>query len=212
MIAPSDPVGSGLVESLAHPGLNITGLTWMSRDIMGKRLQLLKEALPRTSRLGDLWNPTNPATRGDFGEMEIAARTLGIGIHSVEVRDPSELAGAFATIAKARVDGLLVQADLLTWVHRKRIAELALNNHVPTMFPFREGAEDGGLMAFGGSIADLYRRSAAYIDKMLKGTRPGDLPIEQPTRFELIINMKTAKALGITIPEVILVRADEVLR
>jgi putative ABC transport system substrate-binding protein len=212
MIAPSDPVGTGLVESLARPGGNVTGLAWMSRDIMGKRLELLREAVPKVSRMSDLWNPRNPSTQRDFKEIEVAARALGITVHSAEVREPNEFVGAFSSMTRARADALVVQADYLTWVHRKQIVDLALQRRLPTMFFAREYVDAGGLMSYGANLAELFRRSASYVDKILKGVRPVDLPVEQPTNFELVINLKTAKALGITIPESILLRADEVIR
>jgi len=212
MIAPSDPVGTGLVESLARPGGNVTGTSLMSRDIMGKRLELLKEAVPKISRVSDLWNPANPSTQRDFRQIEAAAEALGIAIHSAQVRDPNEFVSAFSSITRAHADGLIVQADQLTWVHRKQIVDLALQSHLPSMFFIKEYVAAGGLMSYGANVADLYRRSATYIDKILKGARPADLPVEQPTTFELVINVKTAKALGITIPEAILLRADEVIR
>lgn len=212
MITPSDPVGAGLIGSLARPGGNVTGLAWMSRDITGKRLELLKEAVPKASRVADLWDPRNPALQVDFQEMQRAARTLGIKIHSAEVRDPNELVSAFSSIKRAHVDALIVQAGYLTMSHRKQIADLAVQHGLPSMFFAREYVDAGGLMSYGGSLSDLYRRSAYYVDRILKGARPADLPVEQPTKFQLIINMKTAKALGITIPEAILQRADEVLR
>ena len=211
MIAPSDPVGSGLVDSLARPGGNITGLAWMSRDIIGKRLELLKETVPRTSRLGDLWNPLNPATQGDFREVQLAARTLGITIHSAEVRDPNEFVSAFSSIRRARADALIVQADYLTITHRKQIASLAVQSGLPTMFFVRDYVDEGGLMSYGANLTDLYRRSADYVDKILRGAKPADLPVEQPTKFEVAINMKTAKALGIKIPNSILVQATNVI-
>jgi putative ABC transport system substrate-binding protein len=212
MIAPSDPVGSGLVDSLAHPGGNVTGFAWMSRDIMGKRLQLLKEILPKISRIGDLWNPANPSTQRDFSEIEAAARAMGLSVQSAQVREPNEFANAFQSLMQAHAEGLVVQADYLTWVHRKQIAALAAQHRLPSMFSIREYVDDGGLVSYGASIADLFRRSAGYVDKILKGARPADLPVEQPTKFELIINLKTAKAIGIVVPEAVLLRADEVIR
>ncbi|HKQ25670.1 MAG TPA: ABC transporter substrate-binding protein [Burkholderiales bacterium] len=212
MIAPSDPVGTGLVQSLARPGGNVTGTAFMSRDVTGKRLELLKEAVAKLARVGDLWNPVTPSAQGDFREIESAARTLGISLYSAEAREPSEFASAFSAIARARADALIVQADQLTWVHRKQIVSLALQNRLPSMFFFKEYVDDGGLMSYGANVPDLYRRSAGYVVKILKGAKPADLPVEQPTKFELIINLKTAKALGMTIPESLLLRADEVIR
>jgi putative ABC transport system substrate-binding protein len=213
MITPSDPVGAGLIESLARPGGNVTGLAWMSRDITGKRLELLKEVVPKASRVGDLWEPLNyPASQLDFREVQRAARTLGIRIHSAEVRNPNQLVSAFSSLKRAHVDALIVQAGYLTMFDRKQIADLAVQHGLPTMFFARDYVDAGGLMSYGGNLTDLYRRSAGYVDRILKGARPADLPVEQPTTFELIINMKTARALGITIPEAVLQRADEVIR
>src|SRR5262249_22528427 len=204
MIAPSDPVATGLVEGLARLGGNVTGLAWMSRDIMGKRLELLREAIPKATRMSDLWNPRNPSTQRDFKEIEVAARALGITLYSAEVREPTEFVGAFSSMTRARADALVVQADYLTWVHRKQIVDLALQQRLPTMFFAREYVDAGGLMSYGANLAELFRRSASYVDKILKGARPGEIPVEQPTTFELVINLKTAKALGIAIPESIL--------
>jgi len=212
MIAPSDPVGTGLIESLARPGGNVTGMSMMSRDIMGKRLELLKEAVPKMSRVADLWNPANPSTQRDFKQLEAAAGELGIAIYSAQVRDPTEFVGAFSSMTQARADALLVQADQLTWVHRTQIVGMALQKRLPTMFFIKEYVAAGGLMSYGANVADLYRRSATYVDKILKGAKPSDLPVQQPTTFELVVNLKTAKALGIAIPESILIRADEVIR
>jgi putative ABC transport system substrate-binding protein len=213
MIAPGDPVGSGLVASLARPGGNVTGLTIMTRDIMGKRLELLKDAVPKISRVGALFNPANPVGRRDvMEELQAAGRTLGITIHSVEVREPSQFSSAFSSITGAHDGGLIVVVDPLTWIHRKLIVDLSARNRLPTMFYFREFVELGGLMSYGPNTMDLYRRAATYVVKILKGVKPADLPVEQPTKFELIINLKTAKALGITIPEAILLRADDVIR
>jgi putative ABC transport system substrate-binding protein len=212
MIAPSDPVGTGLIQSLARPGGNVTGLSWMSRGVVGKRLELLKETVPKISVVGDLWNPLNPATQGDFREIGIAARTLGLTIHSEEVREPDQFVTAFSSIRRAHADALIVQADYLTITHRKQIADLAIQSGLPTVFFVRDYVEDGGLLSYGASLTDLYRRSAGYVDKLLKGAKAADLPVEQPTKFELVVNLKTAKALGIAIPESILLRADEVIQ
>ena len=213
MIAPGDPVGSGLVASLARPGGNVTGLTIMSYDIMGKRLELLKHAIPKISRVGALFNPTNPAARRDvLEELQAAGRTLRITIHPAPVREPSEIASAFASIVKEHDGGLIVAVDPIIWPHRKRIVDLCAQNHLPSMSYFREFVELGGLMSYGPNGTELFRRAATYVDKILKGAKPADLPVEQPTKFELVINLRTAKALGITIPEAMLLRADEVIR
>jgi putative ABC transport system substrate-binding protein len=212
MVVPSDPIGTGLVQTLARPGGNVTGLTWMSIDIMAKRLDLLKETVPKISRVGDIWNPANPATQRDFKEIEAAARKLGLTIHSAEVRGPNDFNSAFSLLTRAHVDALILQTDQLTWIHRQQLANLTVQNRLPTIFFAREYVDGGGLMSYGASLADLYRRSAGYVDKILKGASPAELPVEQPTKFELVVNLKTAKALGITIPEAILLRANEVLR
>ena len=212
MIGPGDPVGAGLVESLARPGGNVTGLTIMSIDTSGKRLELRKETIGKISRVGILWNPVNPVVRRDFMETEVAARTLGITIHSVEVRGPNEFASAFSSMTGAHDGGLIVLIDPLTWIHRKLIVDLAARSRLPTMFFFREFVEAGGLMSYGPKTLELWRRAATYVDKILKGAKPADLPVEQPTKFELVINLKTAKAFGLTIPQSVLVRADEVIR
>jgi putative ABC transport system substrate-binding protein len=213
MIAPGDPVGSGLVASLARPGGNVTGLTIMSYDIMGKRLELLKQAIPKISRVGALFNPTNPAGRRDvLEELQSAGRTLRIAIHPAPVREPSEIASAFASIVREHDGGLIVAVDPVIWPHRKLIVDLCAQNRLPSMSYFREFAALGGLMSYGPSNIELFRRAATYVDKILKGAKPSDLPVEQPTKFELVINLKTAKALGITIPEAILLGADEVIR
>jgi len=212
MVAPGDPVGTGLIESLGRPGGNVTGLSWMTTDVQGKRLQLLKEIVPKMSRVADLWNPLNPATRRDFVELEGGARTLGIAVHSAQVKALDELESAFNSITRTHADALIVQADPFTIQHRKKIADLATRNHLPSMFYVRLFVVDGGFMSYGGSLTDQFRRTAGYVDKILKGARPADLPVEQPTKFELVINLKTAKALRITVPESTLLRADEVIR
>ena len=212
MIAPGDPVGTGLIEGFARPGGNVTGMTLMTRDIQGKRLELLKEIVPTMSRVANLWNPLNPATQRDFSELEVAARTLGIAVHSAQVRTSTELSAALASITRTRADALMVQADPLTLAHGKQIADFAARNRLASMFYMREYVDQGGLVSYGASLTDQYRRSAGYVDKILKGAKPADLPVEQPTKFELVISVKTAKVLGITIPESMLLRADEVLR
>jgi putative ABC transport system substrate-binding protein len=212
MVAPSDPVGTGLVQSLARPGGNVTGLAWMQHDIIGKSLQLLKEIVPKMSRLADLWNPLNPATRRDFNEIEAAGRTLGITVYSAQVRVSTEFLSAFSSITRAHADAVIIQADPLTITHRRQILDLLAQNRLPSMFFMRQFVDEGGLVSYGASLQDQYRRAAGYVDKILKGARPADLPVEQPRKFDLVINLRTAKALGITIPESILLQADEVIR
>ncbi len=212
MIGPGDPVGAGLVASLARPGGNVTGLTFLTTELSAKRLELLKETIGKISRVGVLWNPVNPVVRQGFVETQVAARTMGITIHSVEVRDPKEFTSAFSSIAGARDGGLIVILDPFTFVHTGLIIDFAVRNHVPTMFSHRECVEKGGLMSYGVNPYWNFRRAATYVDKILRGAKPADLPVEQPTKFELIINLKTAKFLGLSIPESVMLQADEVIR
>ena len=208
-----DPVGSGLIPSLARPGGNLTGLSLsLGEEFSGKWLELLKEAVPKISRVAVLWNPANPANVAYFTVLSGAAKKLAVQLQSEEVRDPGGIDGAFASMSAGRVEALIVVLDPLTVTHRGRIAELAAKNRLPSMSGFREFADAGGLMTYGANIADLCRRAAAYVDKILKGAKPADLPVEQPTKFEFVINMKTAKALGLTIPQSIRVRADEIIQ
>jgi ABC-type uncharacterized transport system substrate-binding protein len=211
----ADPSGSGLVASLARPGGNITGLTFMAQELSGKRLELLKEAIPGMTRVGLLSHPGNPseaARKSLLQETEAAARASGVQVQHLEAQGPGDLARAFAAMSRARLDGLILLPSVMFTSERKRIAELAAQARLPAMFFFREFSEAGGLMSYGPHFADLYRRAATYVDKILKGAKPADLPVEQPTRFELVINLKTAKALGLTIPQSVLARADEVIQ
>jgi putative ABC transport system substrate-binding protein len=210
-----DPVGDGLVASLARPGGNITGLTFLGPELVPKRLGLLKEALPRVSRVAALWHP------GSFGdrtirdmlkETEAAARTLGVQLQLVEVRGPDDFDRAFSTMTKERTEALVQVPSTMLFNERRHIVALVTKHRLPSMFHAREFVELGGLISYGASITDLYRRAATYVDKILKGARPADLPVEQPTKFELVINLKTAKALGLTIPQSLLLRADEVIQ
>jgi putative ABC transport system substrate-binding protein len=207
-----DPVGAGLVASLARPGGNITGLSTLSAELEGKRLELLKEVVPQASRVAVLWNAANPANASAWQETQAAARALGLLLQSQEVRGPQDLEGAFALTAKARPDALLVLGDSLLNMHGRQITEFATQQHLPSMFAIRELVVNGGLLSYGPSIPALFRRAATYVDKILKGTKPADLPVERPTKFELVINLKTAKALGITMPPSLLLLADEVIR
>jgi len=212
MIGVSDPVGSGLVVSLARPGANITGTSSMTAEIIGKQLELIKETLPKISRVAALWNPANPIFQAiQRRETEVAARALGMQLQFVEARAPDEIDRAFARVAKERMRALLVLNDPVFTAQRKQIADLSAKHRFPTVSGTREYTEVGGLMAYGPSFPDMYRRAAYYVDRILKGTKPADLPVEQPMKFELIINLKTAKALGLTIPESFLLRADEVI-
>jgi putative ABC transport system substrate-binding protein len=212
MLAPGDPVGAGLVASLGHPGGNVTGLTQMSTDLSGKRLELLKDAVSGISRVAVLFNPANPAARRDAMELQHAGRARGITIHLAEVRQPEELSSAFSSMTRAHDGGVIVVIDALVFTHRRVILDLAARHRLPSVFYIREFAELGGLVSYGPNGADGFRHAATYVDKILKGAKPADLPVEQPTKFELVVNLKTAKALGITIPESILLRADEVIR
>ncbi len=210
----ADPVGLGLIASLARPGGNVTGLSYsVGREIFGKGLELLKETVPKVRRVAILSNPSNPASPVQpliIREVYVAARSLGVQL-LLEARGPNGFDGAFAAMAKERVGALLVVADSIFILHRTRLADLAAKSRLPAMYGFREHVEAGGLMSYGANLADLYRRAATYVDKILKGAKPADLPVEQPTKFELVINLKTAKALGLTIPQSLLGRADEVI-
>jgi putative ABC transport system substrate-binding protein len=208
----ADPVGSGLVASIAHPGGNVTGLSLLAPEMVARQLQLLKEAVPRAARVAVLSNPLNRYTSLMVKELEAAARSLGVHVQLVEVREPDAFDSAFAAIAKERSGALFVLFDPMLFAHRTRIAEFANRNRLPAMYPHREYAEAGGLMAYGTDLRDNFRRAASYVDRILRGAKPADLPVEQPTKFELVINMKTAKALGVTIPPAVLARADEVIR
>jgi len=211
MVGPGDPVATGFIASLARPGANITGVSNTDVGVAAKRLELLKAALPKLSRVVALKNPTNPAAEPLFRETQAAARTLGIEIHLIDVRDPGELERAFSMMAKARADALNVIADPMFLSQRRRIANLAITKRLPSVFARNENVEAGGLMSYGAVLGDLYRQAATYVDKILKGAKPADLPVEQPTKFELVINLKTAKALGLTIPQSLLLRADQVI-
>ena len=213
MIFPSDPVGLGLVASLSRPGGNVTGTTFTpGPEIFGKQLQILKETLPHASRVAFLSNPADPSFALQAREVEAAARTLGIRLQYVEARGPEEFDSAFAAMARERAEAILVGSEATFLVPRARIAELAAKGRLPTMFSYRESVEAGGLMAYAVNMRDFIGRAAAYVDKILKGAKAADLPVEQPTKFELTINLKTAKALGLTIPQPVLARADEVIQ
>jgi len=208
----ADPVASGLAASLPHPGGNLTGFSVMSTELTAKRLQLLKEAMPRLTRVAVLWNPEAPYGPKVIEELKAAAPALSIELSVEGARTSKEFAPAFSAFARAHAQALYVIEDAFLSVHRQTLLELALKARLPAMSFNRALAEAGGLMFYGPNFADLYRRSAGYVDRILKGAKPGDLPIEQPTEFELVVNLRTAKALGITIPESILLRADEVIR
>jgi putative ABC transport system substrate-binding protein len=210
--AGGDPVGAGLVASLARPGGNITGLSFMSSALGGKRLELLKEAVPTVSRVAVLVNPSNSNTVLQWKEMEGAAQSLGMQLHALEVRSADELERAFATATREGVGALMVFRDFLTGTLRAQIIHLAATSRLPVMSEEREFVDAGGLLSYGPSLADLNRRAATYVDKILKGTTPADLPVEQPIKFELVVNLKTAEALGLTLSPGLLFQADEVIK
>jgi len=208
----ADPVGSGLVANLAHPGGNITGFTIMIPDLSAKQLQLLKEAVPRLGRVTVLWNPNTPYSAKVLGELKAAASSLSIELKFVGARRPEEITAALSAESRAHAEALYVIEDPLFTTHRTTILKLASKARVPTMYGGRHWVEGGGLISYGANYDDLARRSAEYVDRILKGAQPADLPIEQPTQFKLVVNPKAARALGLTFPESILVRADEVIR
>jgi putative ABC transport system substrate-binding protein len=207
----TDPVGSGLVASLVKPAGNVTGLSMVSPELRGKQLQLLKETVPRLTRVAGLSNPTVPLYAREAEELEAAARSLKVELQFVDARTPSELPDAFSAATKARAGALIVLGGSMFFAHRARVSELAAKSRLPAMYGLREYAEVGGLMVYGVSVRDSFRRAAGYVDRILKGAKPGDLPIEQPTKFELVINLKTARALGLTVPPALLQRADQVI-
>lgn len=211
MPACADPVADGLVASLAHPGGNITGLSMMAPELGEKRLQLLRETFPDASRVVVvLWNPAYTGMRARYEQTRVAAPALGLSVRSLEVRDAKEMDGAFEAIAREHPEAVVL-ADPVTMSQRTRIVEFAVEHRVPAIYESSDFVDAGGLMSYGANISDLYRRAAVYVDEILKGARPADLPIEQPTRFELMLNMKAARALGISFPASILLRADKVI-
>ena len=213
MAVSADPLGTGFVASLARPGGNVTGLSMISPELSGKRLELLREAVPGLSRVTFLWNPDIRGGVLDYNKTEGAARSLRLQLQSVEVSRAEHLDRAFSTITEQRAQALVVQTpNPVTFANRGRIVSFALKNRLPSMYANRDYVDAGGLMSYGPNVADLYRRAATFVDKILKGAKPADLPVEQPMRFELVLNMKTAKALGITFPPTIMVRADQVIQ
>jgi len=211
MVSSTDPVGTGFVASLARPGGNVTGLSLISPELSAKRLELLKEIVPGLSRVAIMWNPGVRGAVLDYKETEGAARSLRLQLQSVEV-SADDVDRAFSALTTARAEALTVVTSALTLDNRVQIASLALKNRIPSVFGQPASAEAGGLMAYGSSALERMRHAATYVDRILKGAKPGDLPVEQPTKFELIINMKTAKALGLTLPPSLLRRADQVIR
>jgi putative ABC transport system substrate-binding protein len=206
-----DPVRNGLVASFAHPGGNITGLSFAGPELAGKQLALLKEMLPRVSRVAILANPANPLHSVWLGEAKAATRSLRLKLQPLEARTPDEFEGAFAAMSGWRAGALLVLVDGMFLLNRARIADLAAKRRVPTMYGLREHVDAGGLVFYGPPLRDMFRRAATYVDKILKGAKPADLPIEQPAKFDLVFNLKTAKAIGPTIPPSLLQRADQVI-
>lgn len=211
MRSSNDPVEMGLVSSLARPGGNITGVYSLYAELTPKRLELLKEAIPGLTRVAVLWNPDWRGTATVWRDIQVAARTLGLELHSLEVRRQDELEGAFRAASAARAGALLTLRNPLLVVHRRQLAVLAAQTRVPVMYDEREFVDEGGLMSYGANLDDLYRRAAAYVDKILKGASPAEIAVEQPTQFELVINMKTARTLGIAIARSVLLRADKVI-
>jgi putative ABC transport system substrate-binding protein len=212
MATAGDPVGTGLVASLARPGGNVTGLTQINPEVTGKRLELLREMLPGLSRVAILWNPGNPVSGPELRETEAAARSLGLATHSMSVRKPEEFAPAFSSAKLERPGAVMPLSDIMFFGQRQQIAGLAFQNAMPAIGWTRELADAGVLMTYGPDTIAMHRRAAAFVDKILRGANPADLPIEQPTQFELVINLRTAKALGLTVPHAILLRADHVIR
>jgi len=208
----ADPVASGLVTNLAHPGANITGLSLMMPELVTKRLQLLKQAMPPATRVAILWNPATPYHPKAIEELKAVAPSLAIELSFVSVQTPEQFDPAFSAVSRAHAEALYVLDAPLFFTHRTTLLKLASRARVPVICGAKEFAHEGGLMSYGVDYADHWRRSAWYVDKILKGAKPGDLPIEQPTKFELLVNLKTAKALGLTIPESILLQANEVIR
>jgi putative ABC transport system substrate-binding protein len=207
-----DPVGLGHVQSLARPGGNITGVSHLMSDLNPKMLELLKEAVPKATRIGVMWNPTTPSHLPALKALREVAPQLRVQLYMVEARVVEDFEGAFAAMSRERVGAVLVVAAPVTLAQRARLAELALRHRLPTIFLYKENAEAGGLMSYGPDVIDSLRQSARYVDKILRGAKPADLPVEQAAKFDLVINLKTAKTLGLTIPQSLLLRADEVIQ
>jgi len=210
MIVEVDPIASGLVASL-RPTANVTGFSANMAGLGGKRLELLREAVPQLANVAVIWNPGNPAATSEWKEIQVAARSLGIKLESVEVRGADDFVAALRRLSQRRPAAIVMIEDTLTYAYRSILAEFTMKNRVPAITAGHAFPENGGLMSYGARMSDLFRRAAGQIDKILKGARPTDLPIEQPTKFELVVNLKTAKALGLTIPQTLLLRADQVI-
>jgi putative ABC transport system substrate-binding protein len=215
VFASGDPVGGGLVTSLARPGGNLTGLSALNTDLVGKGLELLMQTVPGVSRVAALWQPGGLGERMEkdiLKEADVAARALGVRLQFVEARGPADFDRAFSEMTRVRAGALDVLPCSMFIAERRRLVDLAAKNRLPAVYPWRDGVDAGGLMSYGANNADLFRRASTYVDKILKGAKPADLPVEQPTKFELVINLKTAKALGLTIPPSVLGRADEIIQ
>jgi putative ABC transport system substrate-binding protein len=212
MVASSDPIGTGLIASLVRPGGNVTGLTLMSAELSAKRLELLREIVPGVSRVAVLWNATSPDKAREFSETQDAAREWGMQLQSLTVGHVDEFWTAFQAATVARTEALITLLDSLTLVHREMVGFLASQSQLPAIFEVRECVEAGGLMAYGPSLLALYRRAAAYVYKLLQGVKPGDLPVERPVRFELVVNLRTVQALGLSLPRSVLLLADEIIQ
>ena len=213
MVANFDPVETGIVDSLARPGGNITGLSTLQRELSGKRLELLKEAVPKMSRVGVLWDQSTPGPVMSSKEYETVARAFKIALQSLEVRGPNpDFEGVFQAAAKGRASALITISNALVNRYQKRIADLAIKHRLPSMFETDDWVDAGGLISYAADDAEKYKRAAYYVDRILKGTKPADLPVEQPMKFELVINLKTAKQIGVTIPQLTLIKADRVIK
>jgi putative ABC transport system substrate-binding protein len=213
MVAVGSPVEARLVASLARPGANITGTSTMADEVVGKQLGLLKETLPKISRVAALWNPANPVFQASqLRQAESAAKALPVTLQKLEARDPAEIDHAFTTISKEGTKALIVLADPVFTTHRKQIADLSLKHRLPAITGPKEVADAGLLMSYGASFTESYRRAATYVDKILKGAKPGEMPIERPTKFDFVVNLKTAKQIGVMLPQSILYRADTVIK
>ena len=209
MLVAADPVGTGLVADLARPGGNVTGMSLLAPELGGKRVAILKEAVATATRVAVLWNAAYPGKAAEFRDSQTTAVALKITLRSVEVRGPTDFAQAFSTLGRPRPDAMVTFADPLTVANRRQIVDYAKRQRLPMIAEVRQFAEAGALMSYGASLADLFRRAAGHVDRILKGAKPADLPVEQPTKFELVINLKTAKALGLTLPQTLLLRADQ---
>jgi putative tryptophan/tyrosine transport system substrate-binding protein len=212
MAGGGNPVETGLVESLAKPGGNITGLATIQNELTGKRLELLKEAVPKISRVAMVFNPEGQVPTRGYEPLKGIAQLLKISVEPLQIRKPNEIDKAFAAIPKSRVDALILESDPIFNINRQKVIALAAKNRLPAMYPERRWAEDGGMMAYGTDLIEVANRAAIFVDKILKGAKPADLPVEQPTKFELAINLKTAKEIGVTIPQSVLFRADKVIK